>query len=132
MCNDVTISPEASKVLDPANQLRECAQMWHAHSGMNIVDPRAELAVRTGHGGLEIRNVRPPVLLSRRLGPARALTTPPPRAQSFAGGSPVECMQECEADLMCKGFVTFDLQSVCVFKQDLPTPGGLLAAMVSA
>ena len=41
-------------------------------------------------------------------------------------------MQECEADLMCKGFVTFDLQSVCYFKQDLPTPGGLLAAMVSA
>ena len=36
--------------------------MWHAHSGMNIVDPRAELAVRTGHGGLEIRNVRPPLL----------------------------------------------------------------------
>ena len=41
-------------------------------------------------------------------------------------------MQECEADLMCKGFVTFDLQSVCYFKQDLPTRGGLLAAMVSA
>jgi len=99
---------------------------------MNIVDPRAELAVRTPHGGLEIRNVRHPYLLSRRLSPARALTAPPPCAQSFAGGSPVECMQECEADLMCKGFVTFDLQSVCYFKQDLPTPGGLLAAMVSA
>ena len=68
VCNDVTISPEASKVLDPANQLRECAQMWHAHSGMNIVDPRAELAVRTGHGGLEIRNVRPPLFA---LSPAR-------------------------------------------------------------
>ena len=69
VCNDVRpISPEASKVLDPANQLRECAQMWHAHSGMNIVDPRAELAVRTGHGGLEIRNVRPPFFA---LSPAR-------------------------------------------------------------
>ena len=85
-----------------------------------------------GTAGSRYETCAHPFLLSRRLGPARALTTPPPRAQSFAGGSPVECMQECEADLMCKGFVTFDLQSVCVFKQDLPTPGGLLAAMVSA
>ena len=73
MCNDVgthTTADLARSVegLDPANQLRECAQMWHAHSGMNIVDPRAELAVRTGHGGLEIRNVRPPFFA---LSPAR-------------------------------------------------------------
>ena len=104
--------------------------MWHAHNGMNIVDPRAELAMRTGHGGLEIRHVRPTLVCSR-IGPAGAPTTAPPCAQSFEGGSPVACMQECQADLMCKGFVTFDLQSVCYFKQDLVAPGGLLAAMVS-
>ena len=42
------------------------------------------------------------------------------------------CMQECQDDLMCKGFVTLDLQSICYFKQDLDTPGGLRAAMVRA
>ena len=105
--------------------------MWHAHSQMNIVDPRAELAMRTGHGGLEVRHVRPTLVSSL----ASAQPEPnhsTPCAQSFEGGSPVACMQECQADLMCKGFVTFDLQSVCYFKQDLVTPGGLLAAMVSA
>jgi hypothetical protein len=52
------------------------------------------------------------------------------RAQNFEGGSPVACMQECQVDLMCKGFVIAD--ELCYFKQDLATPGGLLAAMVSA
>ena len=39
--------------------------MWHAHNGMNIVDPRAELAMRTGYGGLEISHVRTLICLGQ-------------------------------------------------------------------
>ena len=40
------------------------------------------------------------------------------------------CMQECQTNFMCRGFVIHE--SVCYFKQDLDTPGGLRAAMVRA
>ena len=102
--------------------------MWHVQTGMNIVDPHAELAMRTGHGGVEIRHVLPPPLLLP--GPAGAPAAAPLCMQSFEGGSPVVCMQECQTNFMCRGFVIHE--SVCYFKQDLDTPGGLRAAMVRA